>query len=86
MNKKDKNEWMGLFGEAFREVILPAFDDLNSQIQGINYRLDTEVATKADIDRLERRLVSRESQLDRLGNKVDNHEKRIGKLELKTNL
>ena len=82
MTKKDKEEWMEFFGEAFREVVLPSLEDLQEQIDGVRINM----ATKQDIDRLGRRLISRENQLDRLGNKYDNHEKRIVKLELKNQI
>ena len=78
MNKKDKEEIFSLFGEAFREVILPSLEDIQEQIE--------TRASKEDIDRLERQKYAKEDQIERLGNRVDNHEKRLEKLELKSKL
>lgn len=73
MNKKDKEEVRELTIDALNEVVIPALDNLQGQI-------------KEDIDRLERRLMARENQGDRLANKIENHEKRLLKLERKPKL
>ncbi len=86
MTKKVDEKFTKLFVEAFREVVLPSFELIQEQIDNILQRMDTELATKHDISRLERRLIARENQLDRLGNCTDNHEKRIEKLETKIKL
>ena len=45
MTKKDKQEMVKFFGEAFREVILPSLEDIQEQIE--------IRASKEDIDQLE---------------------------------
>lgn len=73
MNKKDKGEVRDLIMDALNEVMIPALDRVEHQI-------DTR-ASKEDIDRLERRMSARENQNDRLAKKIENHERRIEDLE-----
>lgn len=83
MNKKDKGEVRELIIDALNEVMIPALDRLQVEVDDIKERMLTkdEGASKTDIDRLERRLIARENQADRIAKKVENHERRIEDLE-----
>lgn len=70
MNKKDKVEILELFGDAFREVVLPVLEDINEKM-----------ATKEDIDRLERKYDAQQERLDRHGKIIEKHEKEITELK-----
>ena len=76
MNKKKKEDKQyKFFTDAFHEVVIPVRE---------------EMATKEDIQGLDKRLFSVErklekidDRLERYGERIDNHEKRMGKLETK---
>jgi hypothetical protein len=63
------------FGEAFKEVVLPALEDMET-------RLKNELASKKDIYRIEERLEKLDERLDRQGKVQDNLQKRVGKIEM----
>jgi len=67
MNKKDKEDSHEIIADAVHEVVVPALEDMET-------RLKNELASKEDIDRLERKLDAQQNQLDR-------HDKRIQTLE-----
>ena len=60
---KRNNGWYTKFAQAFHEVVVPVVEDLEK-------RLKEELASKADIDRLERKLDAQQERLD-------GHDKRI---------
>lgn len=70
MDKKAKKETLDLFAEAFHEVVVPELETIKEVM-----------ATKEDIDRIGRKLVKIDDNLERYGNRLDNHEKRITKVE-----
>ena len=80
MDKKEKEDFFSLFSKAFHEVVAPILEDLRSRIK----KIEENMATKEDTDRIERRLVKIDDRLDRHGKVVDNHEKRIVHLETKS--
>lgn len=75
MDKKLKEEQLKLFSQAFYEVVAPILEDMRE-----------EMATKSDIDRIERKLVKIDDRFDRYGGRLDGHEKRIGRLETRTGI
>ena len=79
MNKKQKDEQLKLFAEAFHEVVLPLLENMATKddIRAVR----EEMATKDDIDRIELKLVNIDDRLDRHGKSLDNYEKRIRKVE-----
>ena len=92
MNKKQKDEQLKLFAEAFHEVVLPLLENMATKddIRAIRENMATkddiravreEMATKDDIDRIELKLVNIDDRLDRHGKSLDNYEKRIRKVE-----
>lgn len=70
MIKREEEKWTKFFSKAFAGVVLPSFEDLHSQIEEINQKM----ATKQDIDRLERKCTATQDRLER-------HDKTITKLE-----
>lgn len=59
-----------MFSEGFHEVVVPALEDMEKRL-----------ASKEDIDRLERKLDSHQNRMDRHGKQLENHEKRVHTLE-----
>jgi hypothetical protein len=75
MDKKQKEETMHVFVKAFHEVVIPTLEDMEERL-----------ASKGDIDRLERKLDSYQDRMDRHGKMLDNHDKRINTLEVNSRL
>ena len=71
MNKKQKEETIEVFAEAFHEVVVPVVEELKEDIK----KLDDKVES------INRSLIQ---ITDHQANKLDNNEKRIKKLEVKT--
>jgi len=74
MNKKQKEETIEVFAEAFHDVVVPVLEDLKKELKNDINRLDDKV------EAINRRLIQ---VTDHHSEKIDNHEKRIGKLEAK---
>ena len=74
MDKKDKGEILEMFSEAFHEVVPPLLEDVMKPM---------EERLSSDIGRVERKLDAQQDRLDRHGKQIENHEKRITKVELK---
>jgi hypothetical protein len=70
MNKKDKDEVHKIVADAVHEVVIPALEDMEERL-----------ASKQDIDRLERKLDAHTKRMDRHGKQLENHEGRIQILE-----
>lgn len=67
MNKKQNDEhFFKLFSQAFHDVVVPELEEIKERLE--------KTATKEDIDTLDRKY-------NALRDGVDNHEKRIEKLE-----
>lgn len=64
------------------KTILPQLDKLSKRVVII----EENMATKNDIDKIERRLVKINDAEDRFGGRIDNNERRISKLETKSSL
>ena len=78
MTKKQKEEMTGVFAAAFHDVVVPVLEDIEGDIK----------ETKEDIKDIYNRLDSIDKKLNGVqersyehGDKLDNHEKRIKKLE-----
>ena len=71
MNIKDKDEIYDIFAKGFHEIVPPLLEDAMK-----------DVASKGDIDRLERKIDASYERADRHGKRLENHEKRIGRLEV----
>ncbi|KKQ51864.1 MAG: hypothetical protein UT19_C0005G0047 [Candidatus Woesebacteria bacterium GW2011_GWB1_39_10b] len=69
MNKKQKEEQIKFFVDAFHEVVIPVLDNL---------------ATKDDlnqaVDKIERRIDKIDDRLDRHGKMLGDHEKKLDKI------
>lgn len=76
MDAKQKEELLEVFGEAFREVVPPVLEDLKKDLG--NKIDDTKHQLIDRIEKVERKL---DRITDSHATKLDNHEKRIGKLE-----
>lgn len=77
MNKKQKEETVEIFAEAFREVVVPVLEEMKKDFNDLRqdvHHLDDKV------EGISRRLIQ---VTDHHANRLDNHEKRIGKLEVK---
>ncbi len=70
MNKKDKEEVHKIVADAVHEVVIPALESMEERLTG-------KMATKKDIDRLERKFDAQQDRLDRHGKELENHKKRI---------
>lgn len=83
MDKKSKEEFIGLVSEALNDVMIPALESMED-------RLKDELASKKDLEEVQKRLGGVESTLDSLDRKfdaqqvrLDRHDKRIVRLEEK---
>ena len=76
MNKKQKEGQYKLFAEAFHEVVVPELAELKDDMKDVKDR----------VGRIETKLDKIDDRLDRRGVALDNHEKRIGKLETHTGI
>jgi peptidoglycan hydrolase CwlO-like protein len=81
MNKKDKEEFVGIVAEALNDVMIPALESMEE-------RLRRDLASKKDVqdlsmrmDSLNRKFDSQQERQDRHGKQLENHEKRIHVLE-----
>lgn len=72
MNKKDKDEFTNLISDALNDVVVPAFDAMET-------RLKEELASKEDLRKVEKRLSGVESTLDSLDRKFDAQQDRLDK-------
>lgn len=91
MNKKQKEENLEVFVEAFHEVLVPVLETLatkedlkklDARVNTIEEHLNTvEENLGNKIDTLNRRLIT---ITDHQADKMDSHEKRIQNLEAKT--
>ena len=63
VNKKDKEEVHKIVANAVHEVVIPALESMEE-------RLTEKMATKEDIDRLERKLDTQQDRLDRHGERI----------------
>lgn len=70
MDKKSKEEIYKLFSDAFHEVVPPLLENMEERL-----------ASKEDIDRIERKMDSHQDRMDRHGKQIDEHEERIQTLE-----
>lgn len=70
MNKKQKEETIKVFSEAFHEVVIPALEDMEERL-----------ASKKDLDRIERKLDATIERMDRHGKQLEIHKERILALE-----
>lgn len=70
MNKKQKEETIKVFSEAFHEVVIPALEDMEERL-----------ASKKDLDRIERKLDATIDRMDRHGKQLKNYDERIQILE-----
>lgn len=68
MTKKQREEFLGVFAQAFHEVVVPVLEEMKDEM----------TATKEDVGRIERKL---DNITDSHARKLDNHEHRIEKLE-----
>ena len=68
---KKNDKLYDIFAKAFHEVVLPLIEDIQEKM-----------ATKDDIDRIERRIIKIDDHLERHDRTLANHGKRITKLEL----
>lgn len=82
MNKKQREEQLKFFSQAFHEVVVPLLEDMATK--GNIEEIKEAMATKEDIDRIERKLVKIDDRLDRYGGRLDSHGKRISRLETRT--
>jgi len=58
MNKKDKNEFTMIVTDALNDVMIPALESLET-------RLTDKLASKEDLDRVERKIVAATNRMDR---------------------
>lgn len=76
-----------VFSKAFHEVVAPELEDIRVNMatkKDVKEVKDTVDNIEARTERIERQLFKINDRLDRHGKTIDNHEKRIGKLEIKS--
>ena len=74
MKKNGENRLAKFFAEAFREVVLPHLEELKEDMKDVKDRLF----------KVEEGLIKIDDRLDRHGLALDDHKKRIKRLENKT--
>lgn len=74
MNKKDKEEFVGLIAEAIDKVVVPALDAMES-------RLTETLASKEDVREVGMKVDSLDRKFDAQQSRLDRHNLRIEKLE-----
>lgn len=83
MNKKDKDEMVGIVTDALNDVMIPA-------LEGMEKRLRQDLASKSDLEGVRKDLSMRIDSLDRKFDaqqeRLDRHDKRITKIETKVGL
>lgn len=87
MDQKQKQEQLQFFIDAFEEVVVPVLDNILGRVKKVEDKtvtVEENMATKDDIDRIERKIVKIDDKLDRYGDKLDNHEKKIKHLGKRT--
>lgn len=82
MDKKTKEDLGEFFAESFREVVLPEIEDIRENIEDIRENM----MTKEDGLKLERKIDAAYTRADRHGKTLENHEKRIKKVETKVSI
>lgn len=81
MTNWTEEKLLKFFSKAFHEVVTPLLENIATKDDLEELR--TDMATKNDIDRLERKIVKIDDRLDRCGGKIDSQERRITKVEKK---
>lgn len=97
MNQKQKEETIEVFAEAFHEVIVPVLEDLATKkdLGGLATKADL-AEVKEDIAEVKQRLNTLDDKVelinrrlitvtDHQADRIDDHEKRIGKIETRVN-
>lgn len=74
MNKKDKDEFTKLIGDALNDVMVPALESMEE-------RLRNELASKKDLKELSLKVDSLDRKFDVQQERLDRHDKRISVLE-----
>lgn len=75
MDKKQKEEWFELFGQAFREVMIPVLENLEEKL---TKKIDV-VDERAE--RIEDKLDKHTDRMDRHGKKLEDLDERVIALE-----
>lgn len=65
MNKKQRDETVDVFAEAFREVVLPELEKIDGRLTNLEEGMDT----------LNRKFDAQQERLDRHGQRISNLEK-----------
>jgi len=74
MNKKDKDEFTTIVTDALNDVMIPALESLET-------RLTDKLASKEDLDRVERKIIAATNRMDRHGKQIEDYGERIQTLE-----
>lgn len=75
VNKKQKDEFLDVFVEAFHETVVPVLADLSSGIKRVEEKVDY---LDDKVEMVNKRLIN---ITDRHSERIDNHEKRITRAE-----
>ncbi|MEK7550192.1 MAG: hypothetical protein AAB535_00190 [Patescibacteria group bacterium] len=68
MNKKDKQDFYDLFGESFREVVLPELEKIDNRLDVIESDLK---GVKMTTESLDRKSEAQQTRLDRHGKNIE---------------
>lgn len=71
MDSKQKQELFEVFGEAFREVVVPELQEIRTNIKEL----------KDKVERIDRKLDKHEDRMDCHGKQLESHEEEIIKLK-----
>ncbi|OGY10709.1 MAG: hypothetical protein A3A58_01640 [Candidatus Blackburnbacteria bacterium RIFCSPLOWO2_01_FULL_41_27] len=72
MDKKQREEWFEMFGQAFREVMIPVLQDLKEELTN---KIEEET------ERIEDKLDKHTDRMDRHGKKLEDLDERVTVLE-----
>lgn len=78
MDKKHKEEFLEVFSEAFQDVVMPVLEDMHQDISQLKENVN---GLKEDMEDVQTTLRRMETHQDHQSAKLDNHGKRIAKLE-----
>ena len=71
MNKKDRNEMVGLITDALNDVVIPALEDMETRLRNDLASKEDVKEIRKDIDTLDRKFDAQQNRLDRHGKDIE---------------
>ena len=82
MTKKRGDEMYEVVAEVIHEVVIPELEKIHGCIEN----MEEKMATREDIDRIERKIDAHQKRMDSHGEYIEKHEKDIKKIKTKLSL